>query len=78
MKVFIRTFQTDVKTDKVKEIYVLVKVYPWLKPWIKLNHNIYLYTTKSAIPQGQTYEYCRITCRPGSANYFKYKILMAD
>ena len=27
---------------------------------------------KSAIPQRQTDEWCRITCRPGSANYFKY------
>ena len=27
---------------------------------------------KSAIPQRQTDVWCRITCRPGSANYFKY------
>ena len=35
-------------------------------------------TIKSAIPQRQTDEWCRITCRPGSANYFKYKILTAE
>ena len=35
-------------------------------------------TIKSAIPQRQTNEWCRITCRPGSANYLKYKILTAD
>ena len=33
---------------------------------------------KSAIPQRETDEWCRITCRAGSANYFKYKILTAD
>ena len=35
-------------------------------------------TIKSAIPQRQTNEWCRITCRPGSANYLKYKVLTAD
>ena len=35
-------------------------------------------TIKSAIPQRQTNEWCRITFRPGSANYLKYKILTAD
>ena len=35
-------------------------------------------TIKSAIPQRQTDEWCWITCRPGSANYFKHKILKAD
>ena len=35
-------------------------------------------TIKSAIPQRQTNEWRRITCRPGSANYLKYKILTAD
>ena len=44
-----------------------------------LNMPVYnLSTIKSAIPQRQTNEWCRITCRPGSANYLKYKILTAD
>ena len=30
-----------------------------------------LNTIKSAIPRRQTNEWCRITCRPGSANYLK-------
>ena len=35
-------------------------------------------TIKSTIPQRQTNEWCQITCKPGSANYFKYNILTAD
>ena len=44
----------------------------------KLNLLKSLNTIQSAIPQRQTNEWCRITCRPGLANYLKYKILTAD
>ena len=46
-----------------------------IQTFIELANNyhatIKLNTIKSAIPQRQTNEWCRITCTPGSANYLK-------